>query len=296
MRLLKRALWGFTGHARLHALTLAVVALSFLAVGTLRLVYVNLNQAIAGWQSQFRMLVVLRPSVDPERALDLKRELSALPGVSGAEYVDSSAALDALSERLAQMKATGGPSRAHLLELVADNPLPSTIRLRVRADYLSPAALSALARRAEAVQGVAEVRYGDAWVARFYSFFRLFKLVAAATSGLLFVAAAFIISSQLRLVLVLRRNEIGLMRLLGAGAAYIGAPYVLEGALLGTAGAALAVGALFGLYRLFVAQAGTEFENLLQAASFLPPAATLGLVGFGAAVGVLGSLISLRRL
>jgi len=296
MRLLRRTLRGLAGSRGLHLLTLSTVCLSFLVVGTLALIYLNLERAMASWQSQFRVVVVLRPGVGDEGAYELRGVLAGLPGVAGAEYVDSGAALDALSERLGHMDGRQGPGRARLLELLSDNPLPSTFRLRVRPDSLTPQALRALAGRAQRLPGVAEVRYGEAWVARFYSFFRLFKYVATISCGLLFVTATFIISAQIRLVLALRRDEIGLLRLLGAGDFYLGAPYVVEGALIGMGGAALAAAALLGLYRLLVVQAGTEIEPLLSASSFLPPTAILALVGFGAAVGVLGSLVSLRRL
>jgi cell division transport system permease protein len=294
MRLLRRALRGLVGHARLHLLTLATVALTFLVVATLALIHFNLNRGIAAWQSQFRMVVVLRPALHSERVFYLQRELESLPGVAGAEFVDSAAALEALEERLS--RAGEGPGRGRVLELLTDNPLPSSFRLRVRQESLSPSALKALAGRAEALEGVAEVRYGDAWVSRFYSFFRLFNLVAAATSGLLFVTAAFIISSQIRLVLALRRNELDVLRLLGASGVYIGGPYLLEGVLVGAGGAALALALLLALSRLFVARAGTEVESLLTGVCFLPPSAILALIGFGAAVGLLGSLVSVRRL
>lgn len=291
MRVLRRTLRGLTTSPGPPLLSLLSVALIFLVVGALALIYLNLDRAFASWQAQFRMVVALRPALSRERLICLERELAALPGAAGAEYVDSTAALEALEARLG---TAGRGTRA--LEILADNPLPATFRLAVKPAHLAPERLKALARRAEGLEGVAEVRWPQEWASRFWSFFRLFKLVALVTCGLLFVTTAFIISSQIRLSLALRRREIGLLRLLGATSVHVGAPYVLEGALVGLAGAALAVGGLFVLFRLLVARAGTELDSLLSGVSFLPLEAGAALIGFGAAVGVLGSLVSLRRL
>ncbi len=295
---LRRALRGLARHPGLHAATVATAALTLLVVGSLALIYYNLEEVVSDWQAQFRMVAVLRPNLAPGEAADLERALLVLPGVAGAEHVDSRAALEALAQRL---NAGSGPAdaaagRARLVELLSGNPLPSSFRLRVAPLYQTPGALRLLARQAGSFAAVAEVRYGEAWAARFYSFFRLFKLVAAATCGLLFVSATFIISGQIRMALSLRQGEIDLLRLLGAGEARVMAPYLLEGALLGAAGAALSLAVLLGLFRLLAWQAGTEVESLLAGTRFLPPAAALGLVAFGAAVGLLGSLVSMRRL
>jgi cell division transport system permease protein len=294
MRLLRRALRGLARNAATHALTLVTVALTFLVVAALGLIYFNLERLIADWQSRFRMVVVLKPAVPAGRIPHLRRELEALPGVVGAEYIDRAAARDALAARLGERE--GKSSQIRALGLLERNPLPASFRLRVVPEGQEPVALKSLAGRAAELPGVAEVRYGDVWAGRFHTFFRLFKVVATATSILLFLAATFIISSQIRLALALRRGEIELLRLLGASGGFIRAPYVIEGAILGTAGAAAAIALLAGLYGILVTQAGTDIEGLLSASRFLPPQAALALVGFGAAVGILGSLVSLRRL
>jgi cell division transport system permease protein len=288
MRLLRRSLRGLTRHARLWALTLASVALTFLVVATLALIHDNLQRAVTGWQERFRLSAALEPGLSDDRLAELGGQLRALPGVSGVDYVDSAAALEELERRL-------GPQE-QLLSLLPGNPLPGTFRLRVRAEALEPARLRAMAERVRALPGVAEVRWGETWAARFFGFFRLFGLVAAACAVLLFAAAAFIISSQIRLALALRREELAILDLLGASSAFIRGPYVIEGALVGTGGAALAAAVCFGLYRLFLSQAGTGLESLLAQTRFLPAESVAALIGFGAVVGMAGSLVSVRRL
>jgi cell division transport system permease protein len=140
------------------------------------------------------------------------------------------------------------------------------------------------------------VRYGERWAARFHSFFRLFKLIAAGLSALLFLSSAFIISNQVRLAVALRRERIELLRMLGAGTTYLAAPYLLEGVLLGLAGSGAALAAVFGLYRLTLAQAPAEVAAVIAGTSFLPPEAMWVFLLAGASAGLLGSLVSLRRL
>ncbi|MFH0809695.1 MAG: permease-like cell division protein FtsX [Pseudomonadota bacterium] len=296
MRLLNRALRGLVRNAGLQALTAATVALIFLVVAALALIHQNLDQVIVNWKRQFRMIVVVEHGVPTDDLTTLQKELAALPGVECLEYIDSDAAMQSLADRLKASRTESGSNQERILDLLTRNPLPPSFRLQISPESQEPATLRLLARQAGALSGVAEVRYGDAWVSRFHSFFLLFKLVALMTCSLLFVATAFIISTQFNLALWIRRDEIDLMKLLGADEAFIKAPYLIEGALIGAAGAAVAVIILSGLYGLFLSQAGTEIESLLSEVHFLSARVAFGLIGLAVVLGTVGSLVSIRRL
>jgi cell division transport system permease protein len=99
------------------------------------------------------------------------------------------------------------------------------------------------------------------------------------------------------LALFSRREEIEILRLIGATRAFIRIPYLLEGAVLGACGSALSLGILklgFELFRQQIGMAGrfSGIENLL---SFFPLSMCLALVVVGMGLGFAGSFVSLRR-
>ena len=106
-----------------------------------------------------------------------------------------------------------------------------------------------------------------------------------------------IIANTIRLTLFTRRDEIAILRLIGATTSFIRIPYLLEGAVLGALGSALSLVMLKVMYELFRQQMRTtgrfaELENLM---AFLPPSVCLALVAVGMGLGVAGSFVSMRR-
>ena len=108
-------------------------------------------------------------------------------------------------------------------------------------------------------------------------------------------AALLIVSNTIRLAMLSRRDELELLALVGASRSFVGAPLLLEGALCGAAGSALALALLFLLFQLVVP--GVEFglELLLGGLNphFFAPSECLALMAAGVAVGVVGSLFAL---
>jgi cell division transport system permease protein len=111
------------------------------------------------------------------------------------------------------------------------------------------------------------------------------------------VATAVLVSNTLRLAVFARREEIEIMKLVGATDGFVAAPFLIEGTLQGLLGGALAALALVGLHGALVPrlQAAVPLARALSLADTLPPALLLSLALGGAAVGLLGSALSVAR-
>jgi cell division transport system permease protein len=114
---------------------------------------------------------------------------------------------------------------------------------------------------------------------------------------ILSAAAVTIIGNTIRLALFARREEIEILRLIGATRAFIRIPYFLEGAVLGACGSALSLGMLkfgFELLRQQIRETG-RLSGIDGMLSFFPLSMCLALVAVGTALGFAGSFVSLRR-
>ncbi|MBW3670860.1 MAG: FtsX-like permease family protein, partial [Acidobacteria bacterium] len=109
-------------------------------------------------------------------------------------------------------------------------------------------------------------------------------------------AAAFMISNVIRLTMILYREEIGIMRLVGATESMVRIPFLIEGLVQGLIGGLIAVGALAALYYGGMRSINPEDALLLNSLflNFLPPLTLWGIVAGGACAGLFGSWIAVR--
>ena len=130
-----------------------------------------------------------------------------------------------------------------------------------------------------------------------HTFLALLRLSALVLGGLLLVSAAFLVSNTIRLAIYSRRDELAIISLVGGTRWFGRLPFLLEGAIQGLAGAALALSLLVLLYRYAFVQVQASLGMILgpDVLHFLRPEALLGLCLAGVAVGFLGALTSVMR-
>jgi cell division transport system permease protein len=264
-------------------------AFTLACVGIFLLLYVNLRSA-AGWlQDDIKLMVYLDDRVSREGAQELEGKLKADRMVSGILYISKE---QALGEFRAQF-----PSESHLLEGLGENPLPASFVVTLAPSFRSPDAVKRWAERIGTMPGVAKVDYNQEWIDALAWLIRYIELAAIGVGVILSAAAVTIIGNTIRLALFARREEIEILRLIGATRAFIRIPYVLEGAVLGACGSALSLGILkigFELFRQQIRSTGrfSGIENLIV---FFPLSTCMALVVVGTALGFAGSFVSLRR-
>jgi cell division transport system permease protein len=227
--------------------------------------------------------------VSSEETRELEGRLKADRMVSGVLYISKE---QALGEFRAQF-----PSDSHLLEGLGENPLPASFIVTPATGYQSPDAVSRWAERARTMAGIAKVDYNQEWIDALAGLVRYIELTAIGVGVILSAAAVTIIGNTIRLALFARREEIEILRLIGATRAFIRIPYFLEGAVLGACGSALALGILklgFELFRQQISSTG-RFQGIENMVSFFPLSICVAFVAVGMGLGVAGSVVSLRR-
>lgn len=283
---LKRAVRDMRGNGFLNAVTVVTITLGILIVSAYSLLYVNAANLIDQWQAGLRVMVYLDPGLSQAQVMDLKRGVAERLAVRQVRYIPRDEALELLRGQMQR--------QASLLARLPENPLPDALQIEP-ASAADLGALERLAREVEALPGVEEVEYGQRWLGRLAYLFDLLRLVGYTLGTLFFLAMSFIVANTIRIVLYARRDEIEIMRLVGASDGYIKGPFFFEAMLQGLVGAALGLALLYGGYQGLTASVipALTFEGFQP--RFLSPRFIAELMAGSMAAGLLGCYLSLKQ-
>jgi cell division transport system permease protein len=284
---LSEALVSLRRSGRSAAMSMATIAVAFVTLGGFLLVATNLQSLVERWASSAELSVYLRDDVDEASRRTLVDELSAHAAVASLEYVSKDMALERFRRDF--------PEIADVAES-ADNPFPPSIEVRLHTDPASSGAADAMATSLAEREGVVDVRYDRQWLSRLMAIIASIRLAGVTAAAVLVLGAAFTVAAVVRLSLQNRREELDIMRLVGAPFAFIRGPSIAEGTILGGLGALLSLGMLWALFaatseQLTAAMAEWGSVGALRFLGLVE--ATLLVVG-GLVVGGLAGLIASR--
>ena len=283
----RRAVRDILENRLLNAVTVATIALSVLIVSAFGLLFVNVQDLFDAWKKGVRIMVYLEPGTPPTRRAEMEVELQSIPGIQAFRFISKAEAMALMKARMQRQAA--------LLASLRENPLPDAYEVTLAATTHSPDQIEALARQIEGLAAIAEVEYGKPWIERFAQVFNLFKLVGYGMGALFFIATVFICANTIRLVLYARREEVQIMRLVGATDRFINTPFYLQGMIQGCLGALVGLGSLYLVYHAV----GARFEQALSAEMitirFFSMGICAAIVAGGMTTGLLGSFFSLKQ-
>lgn len=266
---------------KVSLLAVLTIATSLFVGGLFLLVAHNLAAAAESWRGRARIVVYIDPGASPGAADELASWLRGEPGVDSVTVVGSEEARERLR--------AGFPGLAELLDAPGGAALPTSLEVAL-AGQADAGALAAALRERPQVDVVDDDRD---WLDRLDGWVAMGRLAGLALGALLLAAAIFTIYSILRLTAHLYRDEIAVMRLVGATELLIRAPFYLEGLLQGLLGGVLALSGLAALHAARHAFHGFLADLLLG--RFLPLASSLALLALGALAGLVGAVLSLGR-
>jgi cell division transport system permease protein len=170
---------------------------------------------------------------------------------------------------------------------IESNPLPASIEVMLRPNQSGPEVVERVATRIREYPFVDDVRYGSEWLDKVF-LLRKVAGTAMLVLGVSFaIVASLIIATAIRMAIYARRDEIQIMRLVGATEGFVRGPFILEGLLTGTLGGVFAV---VGTYAVYETMSRYVFQL-----EWLPSSWMAAGIAAGALVGIVASAIAVRR-
>lgn len=270
---------------RQTAAAVTLIALALYVPGLLALLSRNLSRLSTVEAEPVAVVVTLQEQADTHALAD---RLAQDARVRQVRIVGSAAAL----ERFRRAYPDLGAALSELKEA----PFPPSLEVLLRPGAPAKSA-SEIASAARLWPGVESAESGEDFERRFRDAVGLMRNAGIFLGVVLTLAAILTVASAVRLALDLHRDEVGIMRLMGATESAIRAPFWLCATVEGLLGGGLALGLLYGTYRLAAHWLAKNPHPILSVfwVGFLSAPAALLLPAVGAAAGLTGSLLSLGR-
>ena len=268
-------------------LTAFVIGITLALPAGLHALLRNLDGLGGGADASLRASLFLKDAIDADAGQQLARRLSKRAGISEARYISR-------DQALAEFKSHSGFGEA--LDILQDNPLPAVIV--VTPDRRQPQAqVDALMKELATLPEVETAKLDQEWLKRLYAILALVQRGVLLIAGLLAAAVLVVVGNTIRLDISSRREEILVLKLIGASNAFIRRPFLYTGLWYGLAGAVLAcllvvasgfalaepASRLTGLYGDTISLQGLSFE------------AVLGVFAAGILLGWLGAFWTVSR-
>lgn len=269
-------------------MTWLVIAIAVALPAALFVVFGNIQQVGQTWQDSSQISVFLKRDVTPAQAQDLRSRWSLRPDIALATYVSPEQALEEFKR---------GSGLGELANHLDENPLPGVILVKPKMGGNAPDVLNSLQQSLIADPWVADVRLDMLWVKRLHQFITIAERFVVALAGLLALGVLLVIGNTIRMAIENRRDEILVVKLVGATDAYVRRPFLYTGLWYGVGGGVLAAILLaLGFWWLSapVAQLADLYQSSfrLQGLDFIE---SLQLILIAGVTGLLGAWIAVAR-
>ena len=268
--------------------SIATIGACLFLFGLFYAIIANFQNIVKTAQEGVSVTVFFDEGISQERIEEIGTLIDKRPEVSKKEFISADEAWEGFKEEYLGEYADG----------ITENPLADSASYEI---YLNDVSMQpALVTYLEGVDGIRLVNRSEVTASTLTGVNALIAYVSVGIIAILFAVSIFLISNTVMIGISVRKEEISIMKYIGATDFFVRSPFVIEGMLIGAIGALIPVGIIYVLYNKVIEYIMVEFSTLTQLLSFLSVDEIFGIllsvsVLMGVGIGFLGSMITVRK-
>ena len=272
--------------------SIATMTACIFLFGLFYTIVTNFQSMVKDAESGVAVTVFFDEGISQDKIDEIGDLIRARAEVSDLEFVSADDAWDSFKQTYFEGNEAAAESFA------GDNPLANDASYSIYMNDISMQPV--LVDYLKGLDGVREVRQSEAVANTLSDFNSLIGYISVGIILILFLVAIFLISNTVTTGIAVRKDEIAIMKLIGATDYFVRAPFIVEGVMIGLIGAILPLSLLYVLYSKIIIYIGEKFSFLSKLITFVPvkevfhtliPAALI----LGVGIGFLGSRITIRK-
>ena len=282
--LIREGFRGVTKHGFMSFASVTIIMACLIIMGTMSLLSVNIDVLIKDLEDQNEVVCFVSDNLNEEDARSIQSSLERLDNIASVEFVSRTDAMDSFMSKYDES----------LMEGIDE----SVFRHRYVVHLKDIALMSQTKQALEGVPGVAKVNAHLEYAKTFVTIRNIVSVVSLVLIVILVFVSIFIMSNTIKLATFSRREEIAIMKMVGANNSFIKLPFIVEGLVLGIIGGGLAFFAEWGIYELITTKIVSSITgSLISVVPFrsLAMVILIAFVGTGILVGVVGGTNAIRN-
>ena len=264
--------------------SVSAVTVTLLLVGVFMVIMMNLNKVANDVENDVEIKVLIDLEADSKAETTLQQQIKDMPGVESMKYSSKEHELNGLIKDFGE----------DLSLFKQSNPLRNVLYVKAE----NPQQTATVAKQIDALDNTYEVLYGKGKIEKLFNFLNISRNVGIVLIIALLLTAMFLISNTIKITIIARRNEIEIMKLVGATNWFVRIPFILEGLWLGLLGSIIPITVVTILYTqlhsVIAPRLKGEIFQMLNVTPFIFEVDLLILL-MGVFIGIWGSFMSVRK-
>lgn len=268
--------------------SIATISACLFLFGLFYSILMNVQNIVKTAQEGVSVTVFFDEGISDDRIQQIGDEIQKRPEVSKINFISADEAWDSFKEEYLGEYADG----------FTENPLENSASYEI---YLNDVSMQpALVSFLEGLDGIREVNRSEITAASLTGINALIAYASIGIIAILFAVSIFLISNTVTIGISVRKEEISIMKYIGATDFFVRSPFVIEGMLIGAIGALIPMGIIYSVYNEVIGYIIGKFPNLSKLLAFLPVNEIFakllpGSLIMGIGIGFLGSIITVRK-